>query len=89
MGKTHEERDLLLVQITKNESSNLDHQQRKRATEEEFGFDTTEGDNVLPDDMNIVEEYNYQTKPVIYINCGVHAKEWVAISSCLWMINEV
>lgn len=30
-----------------------------------------------------------QSKAVIYINCGMHAREWISISSCLWMINEV
>ncbi|EFX80934.1 hypothetical protein DAPPUDRAFT_50545 [Daphnia pulex] len=30
-----------------------------------------------------------QSKAVIYINCGMHAREWISISSCLWMINEL
>ena len=29
------------------------------------------------------------TKPVIAIECGVHAREWAAPSTCLWFINEV
>ena len=32
---------------------------------------------------------NSKMKPVIYINCGIHAREWISISSCLWMISEV
>ncbi len=28
-------------------------------------------------------------KPMIVIECGVHAHEWAAPSTCLWFINEV
>jgi len=28
-------------------------------------------------------------KPVIYINCGIHAREWVTVSTCLWFIDQV
>lgn len=28
-------------------------------------------------------------KPMIVIECGIHAHEWAAPSTCLWFINEV
>jgi len=30
-----------------------------------------------------------QRRPVIAIECAVHAREWAAPSTCLWFINEV
>lgn len=29
------------------------------------------------------------TKPAIYLECGMHAREWIAHSTCLWIIDEV
>lgn len=29
------------------------------------------------------------TKPAIYLECGMHAREWIAHSTCIWIIDEV
>ncbi|XP_046651366.1 carboxypeptidase A2-like [Daphnia pulicaria] len=29
------------------------------------------------------------TKPAIYLECGMHAREWIAHSTCLWIIDEL
>jgi len=29
------------------------------------------------------------TKPVFYMHCTIHAREWIATTSCLWIINEL
>ncbi|RWS06403.1 carboxypeptidase B-like protein, partial [Dinothrombium tinctorium] len=28
-------------------------------------------------------------KPVVIIECGIHAREWVAVSTCLWIANDL
>ena len=28
-------------------------------------------------------------RPVIYLECGMHAREWIAHSTCIWIIDEV
>ena len=28
-------------------------------------------------------------KPIIYINCNVHAREWITAAVCNWMIRHV
>jgi len=28
-------------------------------------------------------------KPTIYIQCGIHAREWIAPSTCLWIIDQI
>jgi hypothetical protein len=25
----------------------------------------------------------------IFIDCGIHAREWISVSSCIWIINSV
>uniref|UniRef100_A0A0P6D443 Zinc carboxypeptidase n=1 Tax=Daphnia magna TaxID=35525 RepID=A0A0P6D443_9CRUS len=29
------------------------------------------------------------TKPAIYLECGMHAREWIAHSTCIWIIDEL
>lgn len=29
------------------------------------------------------------TKSAIYLECGMHAREWIAHSTCIWIIDEV
>lgn len=29
------------------------------------------------------------TKEAIYLECGMHAREWIAHSTCIWIIDEV
>ena len=28
-------------------------------------------------------------KPVIYVNCAIHAREWITTAVCVWMIRQV
>ena len=28
-------------------------------------------------------------KPVFFINCGIHAREWVSPATCMYMIKQV
>jgi len=30
-----------------------------------------------------------KVKPTIVIQCGIHAREWVAVSTCCWMIDQL
>ena len=29
------------------------------------------------------------TKQIIFLECGVHAREWVTHSSCIWILDQV
>lgn len=85
MGKSYEGRDLFLVKIsntTLDHGESHSHPRRRTIRELENEFQ----ENKI--DLSIKKGESPQ-KPVIYINCGIHAREWVAITSCLWMINEV
>ena len=28
-------------------------------------------------------------KPLIFINCGIHAREWISPASCMYITNKV
>ena len=30
-----------------------------------------------------------EEKPIIFINCGIHAREWIAPAVCVWMIHQL
>ena len=76
MGKSYEQNDLLLVRISNSDGVCSDNTlQHIQEHPAEFESDP--------------QVHCRSDKPVIYINCGIHAREWVSISTCLWMINEV
>lgn len=79
-GKTHEGRDLLLVKI----SAKAIRKHRKTVPRSETHSDVSV--RHAEHDEGHQESHD---KPVIYINCGVHAREWVAVSSCIWIIDQV
>lgn len=29
------------------------------------------------------------SKEVIFLECGIHAREWVAPASCIWILDQV
>lgn len=39
--------------------------------------------------MATISKGNDPMKPVIVMECAVHAREWAAVSTCTWFINEV
>lgn len=45
--------------------------------------------NVAGDDAHHLHHFSDEDKPIIYINCGIHAREWVAVSTCIWLIHQV
>ena len=45
--------------------------------------------NVAGDDAHHRDHFSDEDKPIIYINCGIHAREWVAVSTCIWLIQQV
>ena len=32
---------------------------------------------------------NSGIKQIIYLECGIHAREWVAPSTCIWIMDQV
>ena len=37
----------------------------------------------------IISSAGMSNKPVIFFDCGIHAREWIAPATCLWIINQL
>lgn len=81
LGHTHEKRDVKLVTIS---SANLAKNDGIHPHGNHHHTDSELDANSQESGLNRADE-----KPVIYINCGIHAREWVAVSTCLWIIQQV
>lgn len=88
MGKSFEGNDLLLVSISTNNSERNDGDSDFHQTTE-HEQESYENSQQKRGVRSMSTGKFHQNKAVIYINCGMHAREWITISSCLWMINEV
>lgn len=40
-------------------------------------------------DIKVLTLKKASTKRAIWIDCGIHAREWIAISTCVYMIDAV
>lgn len=40
-------------------------------------------------DIKLVKIARHQGLPVVLVECGTHGREWIAVASCVWAINEL
>lgn len=40
-------------------------------------------------DMVVLRLKSPTAKRAIWIDCGIHAREWITVSTCIWIINRV
>lgn len=39
--------------------------------------------------MKVLKLKTANTKRSLWVDCGIHAREWIAISTCVYFINKV
>ena len=47
---------------------------------------TYEGRDIV---MAVVSSNVSASRPIIYMECGMHAREWIAPATCVWILNQV
>ena len=47
---------------------------------------TLEGSDVV---MATISTGNSSSKPIMFYECGIHAREWISPATCMWIMNEV
>lgn len=38
--------------------------------------------------MVTIRTGNVEAKQIIYLECGIHAREWVTEASCIWIFDQ-
>ena len=51
-----------------------------------MGGTTEEGRDIV---QVVISSNTTANKPVVFLDCNIHSREWVTTSTCIWIIDQV
>lgn len=93
LGKSYENRDLYILQVSLIKCNN-----RYGGLPKSLNIDLLTDKRRIKTSIQLISsifsiiqiQANHQViKPLVFINCGTHAREWISPASCIYIIDQV